>query len=233
MPRAISLVALASLAMLLAACAPEATRPPESLRQAPDRFPEASYRQLAVQGRPVFRIDPARSLLVIEVYRGGSLARVGHDHVIAAHDLQGYAAPEEGRADLYLRLDDLVVDEPGLRAEAKLETHPSEDDIAGTRRNMLNAFQAEQFPFAVIHLERGGTTAGDAPLSVALSLHGVTRTVEIPVQLSVAGDELSAVGDLSLKQTDFEIKPLSILGGALQVRDEVKVKFSIRAQRMR
>jgi len=222
----------AATALLLAACAPQVARPPEATRHAPDGFPDADYRQLAAQGRPVFRIDPARSLVVIEVFRAGPLARLGHDHVVAAHDLEGYVAPDDGRCDLYVRLEDLVVDEPELRAEAKLDTYPSADDIAGTRRNMLKGLQTEQFPFALVHIERSSPN-GEAPLRAAFSLHGTTRTEDVPVQMELAGDELSVAGRLALRQTDFGVKPLSLLGGALQVRDEMQLRFAIRARRVR
>lgn len=225
-------IAPALLAFVLAACAPSIPRAPEVAPQTPEGFPEADYRQLAASGRPVFRVDPGRSLVVMQVLRAGSLARVGHDHVIASHELRGYVAPDAGRADLYVRLDQLVVDEPELRAQAKLETHPSAEDIAGTHRNMLNELEADRFPFALINIA-GKAANGDEPLSVAISLHGVTRSVDVPVTLATAGDELSASGTMALRQTDFGVKPLSILGGALQVQDEVKLSFSIRARRMR
>jgi YceI-like protein len=224
-------LAVLAAALALAACAPRVARPPEALG-VPDGFPEAEYRQIAAQGGAVFRIEPSRSLIVIEVRRAGSLARVGHDHVVAAHDVRGYVAPDESRADLYLKLEDLVVDEPDLRAEAKLDTHPSPEDIAGTRRNMLNAFQAETFPFALVRIQRSDPEA-DAPVDVAVTLHGMTRTVKLPVRIVRTGDELSATGALALRQTDFDVKPLSILGGALQVGDEVGVSFAIRARRVR
>jgi hypothetical protein len=220
-------------AVVLGACAPAIPRAPEAAAQAPEAFPEADYRQLAASGRTVYRVDPGRSLVVIQVFRAGSLARVGHDHVIASHDVRGYVAPDGGgRADLYVRLDELVVDEPELRAQAKLETHPSPEDIAGTHRNMLSELEADRFPFVLIKIA-GNNAQGDQPLSAAISLHGVTRSVDVPVTLTTAGDELSASGTMALRQTDFGVKPLSLLGGALQVQDEVKLAFSIRARRVR
>jgi hypothetical protein len=227
-----SWLAAALLALVIAACAPPMPRAPEVAPQAPEAFPEADYRQLVASGRPVFRVDPGRSLVVIQVFRAGSLARVGHDHVIASHDLRGLVAPDAGRADLYVRLDELVVDEPELRAQAKLDTHPSSEDIAGTRRNMLNELEADRFPFVSIKIAGNGTK-GDEPLSVAISLHGVTRSVDVPVTFTTVGDELSARGEMALRQTDFGVKPLSVLSGALQVQDEVKLVFSIRARRVR
>jgi hypothetical protein len=129
---------------------------------------------VAARGSPVFRVDPASSLVVILVRRGGSLARLGHDHVVASHDVQGLVAPGEGRSDLYVALDRLVVDEPALRAEAKLDTQPTEEDIAGTRRNMLNTLQANEFPFALVNIARGGLIDHDA-LRVALDSGHVAR----------------------------------------------------------
>jgi hypothetical protein len=227
LPRGV-IALVACVAVFLAACAPQVARPPEFLRGAPEGFPEADYRQLESQGQPVFRIEEARSLVVIEVRRGGSLARMGHDHVIAAHQVHGLVAPDK-RADLYFRLEDLVVDEAELRDEARFTTHPSVDDIAGTRHNMLNAFEAERYPFAIVHIEQNG----DSGLHAALSLHGVTLTQEVPAQIDVSGDEMTVAGKLALKQTDFGIKPVSVLGGALVVVDDVEVSFSIRARRVR
>ena len=224
-------VAAGVLAGLLAACAPHAPRPPEADRQAPPDFPETYYRETA-RGSPVFRVDPASSLVVIEVRRGGSLARLGHDHVVASHDVQGFVAPGEGRSDLYVALDRLVVDEPELRADAKFDTQPSEDDIAGTRRNMLNTLQAAQFPFALINIVRGDAGGAETGLSVSITLHGITRTLRVPVQIDAGNDAVRVTGRLSLRQTDFGIKPLSVLGGAIQVQDVVDLRFSIRALRI-
>ena len=41
------------------------------------------------------------------------------------------------------------------------------------------------------------------------------------------GDHLTATGEFSVKQSDLGLKPFSVLGGALQVQDQMKVKFSV------
>ena len=43
---------------------------------------------------------------------------------------------------------------------------------------------------------------------------------------------MSVTGSLTLPQTSFGITPYSILAGALQVQDEVDIRFRIRARRM-
>src|SRR5271170_1702061 len=113
-----SLGAIVLIAAGLAACAVQAPKPPPGRETGPAGFPEEFYQQSAQRGVAVFAIDPAVSLIVIEVRRGGSLARLGHDHVIASHNVHGYVAPSQTRADLFVRFDQLVIDEPPLRTEA-------------------------------------------------------------------------------------------------------------------
>ena len=220
----------AAAAALLAGCAlfaPEPA-PPAAPVAAPPEFPEAYYREAAARGQPVFRIDPATSLVVIEVRRSGSLSRLGHDHVVASRHVGGFVAPQEGRADLYVPLAQLTVDEEKLRAEAGFDTQPSEADIAGTRSNMLEkVLEAEKFPFALVRVSGAGKGSGD--IGVALTLHGQTRTLKVPAQVDADGKRVSVSGKLTFNQTDFGITPYSLFGGALGVRDAVDLRFSIQA----
>lgn len=217
----------AALAVLLAACAlPPPSPPAAAMPPVPADFPEAHYRQAEAAGRQVLRVDPARSLVVIEVRRAGVLAGLGHDHVVASHDARGFVDAQDGRADLYVPLHRLSVDEPGLRAEAKLDTQPSPDAIEGTRRNMLEkVLDAERFPFALIRATRA--LADPAKLSVALTLHGTTRRFDIPLQAETLPDGLAVSGRLTFNQTDFGLTPYSVLGGALQVQDKLELRFRI------
>ncbi|MBA3903286.1 MAG: YceI family protein [Rhodocyclaceae bacterium] len=216
---------IAALIGALPACAPPPPVP-AATSPAPADFPESRYRQAEAQGRKVLRVDPALSLVVIEVRRAGVLAGLGHDHVVASHDVRGYVDPEEGRSDLYVPLRRLVVDEPGLRAEAKLDTQPSPDAIEGTRRNMLEkTLDAERFPFALIRASRGN--ADLSALSVTITLHGATRTFEIPVQTETLPGGIAVSGRMTFNQTDFGIIPYSVLGGALQVQDRLDLRFRI------
>ncbi len=224
------LLATIVAAGLLAACAPQPPAGPAA-KARPAEFPEAYYLQTAAEGKAVFRIDPSRSLVVVEVRRGGSLAKFGHDHVVASHDVTGFVAAAEGRSDLYVALDRLVVDEPELRAEAGFDTQPSESDIAGTRRNMLErVLDSAQYPFVWIRVSSAG--GGARTLEVAITLHGVTKALQVPAQIEASDGELGVSGRLSLNQSDFGITPFSILGGAIQVQDRVDLRFRIHARRM-
>jgi len=131
------LAAASLLALMLAGCAPPLREPAGAPAALPADFPEGYYREALAQGKPVFRVDSRESLVVIEVRRSGSLARLGHDHIVASHEVAGYVAPDEGRADLAVALERLAVDEATLRTEAGFDTQPTETDIEGTRTNML------------------------------------------------------------------------------------------------
>lgn len=226
--------AVAALGLALGGCAllfPEA--PPTKAPAAPEEFPETYYSDILAQGKLVYRVDPSASLVVIEVRRSGSLARLGHDHVVASHALEGYLAPGEGRADLYVQLANLTVDEPALRSEAGFDTQPSQSDIGGTRANMLEkVLEADKFPFALIRVDGADGSQRSAVLGVAITLHGVTRRFEVPATIDADAEVIGASGGLSFDQTDFGITPYSLLGGAIAVRNRVDLRFRIRARRI-
>ena len=221
-----------AVAGLLAACASQVPRLAGDEGQRPSGFPDAYYRQAAQLGQPVFEVDPASSRVVIEVRRGGALAHLGHDHVVASHDVQGYVAPGEGRADLYIRLDRLVVDERELRAEAQFDTQPSAEAIAGTRTNMLGKLGADTHPWALVAVRDVAIDATGSRMNATITLNGITRALQLAPQIVVTAEEASVNGRVTLEQTNFGIAPFSILGGALQVQDQVAVRFRIRARRM-
>jgi hypothetical protein len=213
---------------VLAACTPLPPAPVQApAPAAPATAPAPAWQQTGVQ---VLHIAPQESLLTITVRRGGALARLGHDHVIASRTLQGVVAPAPGRAQFRFRLDEMSVDEEGLRQAAGLTTTPSADAIAGTRHNMLvRVLEAERYPWVSIEARR----TGDKQVFEAdITLHGVTRTVQLPVRIaeSADGHSLQASGSLLLKQSDFGIVPFAVLGGAMAVQDQMELAFRITAR---
>ena len=219
---------------LLAGCVSPIVAPPAPGQREPAGFPGDAYRALLAQGKPVFGVDPARSMVVIEVRRGGSLARFGHDHVVASHDLAGFVAPDEGRADLWLPLDTLTVDEPALRAAAGFHTQPSAEDIAGTRSNMMGrVLEVDRYPHALIAIRELGSGIHSMRLRIAITLHGITRVVESSAEYQRSDDALSVSGAIQMDQSEFGIVPLSVLGGAIAVQDRIDMSYRIRADRMK
>jgi len=211
------------LLVLLAGC----SAPPVSTPPAPvPGFSAGWYLQAESAGKKILRIDARQSLIAVTVHRGGALARLGHDHVVASRGITGFVAPDDGRADFHFRLDEMSIDEPGLRREAGFDTQPPADAIAGTRRNMLTkTLDAARYPFVLLHAERAAQ--GDSMLHLTITLQGVTRTVVVPTRIERMPEGLAASGTLSLLQSDFGITSMSVLGGAIQVLDRTDLRFSI------
>jgi polyisoprenoid-binding protein YceI len=74
-------------------------------------------------------------------------------------------------------------------------------------------------------------TLYSAALNGNLTLHGVTRNQSIVVRVALFGAMLRASGDFSLNQTDYNIKLVSVAGGALKLKDELKFSFEIVARK--
>ena len=187
-----------------------------------------AYRTAAASGTAVYAIDPGASLVAVTVRRGGLMARLGHDHVVASHTLTGHAAPGMGRADVSFRLDQLTVDEPQLLRDAGIGTSPSPEAVEGTRKNMLGpVLDAERYPVVTLHAE----LPADGRLRVDVTLHGTTRRLELPAAVQVDAAQVTASGAARLKQTDFGITPFAVGAGLLAVQDELEVRFHIVARR--
>jgi len=225
-PAMIGLLFIGIATSAAAALAPNQTANPA----APDNFPAAFYQQLEAHGKKVLRVDSSHSLVTIKVRRAGLLSALGHDHIIASRDVAGYVSPSLGVADLYVPLGTLIVDDPRLRINAGFDTQPSQRDIEGTRHNMLSkTLDAKHFPYALIHVALAD--AGHPDLKVTITLHGVTSSFEVPAQFESVPDGISVAGNMSFKQSDFGITPLSVFGGALQVQDKLDLRFRILADK--
>lgn len=216
--------------LLLAGCAAEA--PPVG-PVTPVDTGATWYQKAAQAGRKIYKIDGQQSLITITVRRGGALARLGHDHVVASRSLEGFVAPDVGRADFHFRLDQLTVDEPALRAAAGLDTQPSTDAIAGTRANMLKrVLEADRYPVVMLHAERAGGAGGADTLRLTVTLHGVARSFDVPTNIERDKNALTASGELRMLQSAFGITPMSVMGGAMTVQDQMELKFRIVARGM-
>jgi len=123
------------------------------------------------------------------------------------------------------------VDEAALRAEAGFDTQPTEPDIEATRANMLEkVLEAEKFPFALVRVSGANASQRDVTLSVAITLHGHVRTLQVPAEIEADAEKMSVTGRFSFDQTDFGITPYSLLGGAIAVQNRVDLRFRIVAR---
>ncbi len=220
------------LTLLVAGC-PQHPTPPAG--------PRGHAVPAAHLGRP-YDVVATESLLTILVYRSGPLAKAGHNHVIASHELAGtiYVPADVMRTTFEIRVPvgGMTVDEAPLRAKEGADFSADVPDSAreGTRRNMLGEalLDAARYPQIVLQSERlEGRAAGEAEAHMQVEVRQSPHSVVAPVHYEMKPDEVVVSGELPLKQTDLGLTPFSALLGALQVQDEMRVKFRIVARAAR
>ena len=224
--------------VLVAACVrmPEAP-PPAARPEAPAALPSRCVPPAEPAGGQLLTIDRGDSVLRILIHRGGQLARLGHNHVIASRDLWGYAVLARtltaSRFVLCVPVNTLVVDDPQLRAAAGEEfaSELSDAAVAGTRRNMLSPAQLDGavHPFIVVLGRIVGGTPPQATIELKVYVRDTVHTVPVTVQFEQAAQGVIASGSLELRQTDLGVRPYSALFGALTVRDQFAIHFRLRA----
>jgi hypothetical protein len=169
------------------------------------------------------------------VYRGGKLASAGHNHLVASHDLHGIVYLHKDAAksgfDLVLPVNLLEVDNADLRKEEgpQFAAEVPESAKQGTRKNMLSEalLDGERYPgIALSSIEMSGSREA-MQARMRITVKGQEHELTAPVAVSVEGDRLTGTGEFDLKQSDLGLKPFSILGGALTVVDQMRVKFRI------
>ena len=165
--------------------------------------------------------------------RTGALARFGHDHVVIASSLTGYAADSDPlRADLKLIWADLQVDDPEARARHRLDTEPSLEDIERTRENMLyRVLSADAWPAIEMRVTAvsGGTNEDTAHLELRHT--GSVHETTIPVTVRRGDREVIVESRFDLRQTDIGLEPFSAFNGGLRVADTLEIRASIRFRR--
>ena len=86
--------------------------------------------------------------------------------------------------------------------------------------------ETQRFPEVLVQVIGSG-----GKLAVSMTLHGITRPLEVPVRVDKDDRQIRASGRLAFDQSDFGITPFSILGGAIHVQDRLELQFTIRALR--
>lgn len=225
---------LPSLAgLMLAACAAQPNAPQPA---GPADLVLAPYR--AALGKwPVYQVDAGRSRADVVVRRAGSLRTFGHDHVLTVRSIEGYVmlgdpAAAGSRADLVVGLTDIVIDDAAARSVYRLDTEPSEADIAGTGRNLHDeVLETATWPRARIGITITEPGSNPARCEVTLEVKDTYYTMPVDVWLDYDDSELRARGLFDLRQSDIGIEPFSLLGGALSVSDRIEISFLIGARR--
>jgi polyisoprenoid-binding protein YceI len=218
---------LVVLMMGLVACQPKVVRPTATAAPIPD--------SLDTTGAIRYQIDSATSEVHILVYRGGAMARLGHNHVVSSKHVTGavllHSDLARSQLELSLPVTSLIVDDPQTRSAEGEEfaAEVPEEAREGTRRNLLRAeiLDAEHFPAITLQSVAVAGTHETPSMLMRVTIKGVSRDVVVLAQVQADNERLVAEGEFAIQQSDFGITPFSVGLGALQVQDKLRIRFQI------
>jgi polyisoprenoid-binding protein YceI len=176
-------------------------------------------------------IDSRASRFTVQAFATGLMARMGHNPIIGIRDFSGEMQfnPDKLEAGGFR----LVIKSASLSVQNDI----SDKDLREIERLMnQEVLETAKFPEIVyettsISVTRMADMLCSATLNGKLTMHGVTRNQTIVVRVALLGSMLRASGDFTLDQTDYNIKLVSVAGGALKLKDELKFSFEMVARR--
>ncbi|MGD0268416.1 MAG: YceI family protein [Candidatus Sulfotelmatobacter sp.] len=178
-----------------------------------------------------YLIDAKKSKFTVRAFATGMLSAFGHSPTIAIPDFEGE-----------IRLNAEAVEQSSLRLVIHSASLNVTDDISDKDRNEINramhqdVLESDSFPDIVyeassVSANKTGEGQYSLTLNGELSLHGITRSQRISARVWLDGDTLRVAGDFSVRQSDYEIKPVSAAGGTIKLKDELKLSFDITARK--
>lgn len=183
-------------------------------------------------GAARYRLDASQSRFMVRAFAGGPLWFKGHDHFIAVRDFSGEAQLTPGAinpASLQMT----------IRAASLVETR---DLFTEQQKQIINrelreiVLETNKYPEitfkssdVTVNLSGGQV---EAKIGGDLTLHGVTRHIVIPAQVTLSGDALRAQGEFTVSRGDYNVKATSALHGTIRVRDKLKFTFDIVARQI-
>ncbi len=181
----------------------------------------------AVRAVEKYGLDASQSRFIVRAFVGGLLSGFGHDHTIAIRDFTGEIELTQGSLEpaslhMTIKADSLtVIDKVKEKDRREIENT--------MRTEVLETAKYPEIVFRSTRVEALKTGEGtySAKIWGELQLHGVTRAGLINAQLQFGGNTIRARGEFPLKQTDYNIKPVSVAAGTIKVKDELKFSFDM------
>ncbi|MGB6692376.1 MAG: YceI family protein [Terracidiphilus sp.] len=192
---------------------------------------ETSAGEAELKAMDRFVIDGRSSRFTVRTFASGVLAAMGHNPTIGIRAFSGE-----------MKFDPEQLKAGDFRLAVKSRSLTVEDDISGKDRREierlmhLDVLETEKFPEILyeavgITVTKVGDTLFSASLNGNLTLHGGTRAEQIAARVALMGSMLRASGEFSISQSKYDIKPVSVAGGVLKLKDELRFQFEIIARR--
>ena len=175
-----------------------------------------------------YAVNSEKSKLQISVFKEGLFKAFGHDHLISASKVSGSVRFDaqtlaDSSVDLAVKANSLTVVDPDGSDTDRREVQST---MAG--KDVLDTEKNSEIHFISTGVKGEKTDDGwEVTLEGRLTLHGVEKPIGLPLRLTKRAGELSADGDVALLQTDFGITPIKVGGGAVKVKDKIRIHFDV------
>ncbi|HYB37202.1 MAG TPA: YceI family protein [Mycobacterium sp.] len=172
----------------------------------------------------VWTLDASDGELVVHTGVTGRAANMGHRLTIAMRQWQAsvkWAGGEPTSAELTVEVDSLEV----LRGEGGVKGL-SGPEKALVRSNALRSLDAGRFPRICFDADTIDKTGDGYRLTGTLQIHGRAREHVIDLRTEDLGDSWRLSSQSAVRQSDFGVRPYSLLMGSVKVADEVTVSFT-------
>jgi polyisoprenoid-binding protein YceI len=176
-----------------------------------------------------YRIEPRQSQFVVQAFAEGMLSVFGHNPSMAIRGFGGDARCVPGTLQQASVL--MLVQSDSLAVIGKVSDKDRLEIERMMREDVLEIARYPEIVFMSTSVSASPAAGGEfrARIAGSLSLHGVTREHRIDARVTVNGGTLRARGEFGLRQSDYNIKPVSVMGGTLKVKDDLKFSFDIHA----
>ena len=166
------------------------------------------------------QIDTAQSKLTVYVYKSGLFSGFADDHIVDAPIASGTLSDGSPLSvAVEIRAGELKVRDANLPAAKRDEVQ-----MRMLSAQVLDTQKFQSIAFASTTIEPSGADRWN--VSGRLTIHGETRAITFPVTLANGHYR----GSTTVKQRDYGIMPISIAGGTVKVKDELKIEFDIVAR---
>jgi len=183
----------------------------------------------AVASTVTYRFSQRESRLFVQAFAEGLLSAFGHNPKLAVSEFSGELRlnPEDLESSVIhvlinsnsLVVADYISEKDRREIEATMKGEVLETARFGDiyfRSTSVSATKIDNGVYA-------------ARITGRLSLHGVTREHVVIARLHLLDTGVQAEGETTLRQSDFDIRRVSVAAGTLKVKDEVKLTFMVSA----
>jgi polyisoprenoid-binding protein YceI len=146
-------------------------------------------------------------------------------------DAVGRTTAVTGSATLTAAGDTLIVTDASFEADV---TQLQSDEGRRDNRIRTTGLESDRFPTATFRLTAPVDVPADAltgatvPVTLIgdLTVHGVTKAVEIPAEARLTGETIEVLGSLAFPFSDFGMEPPNI-AGFVSVEDDATLEFLV------